>query len=144
MTGLTGGTYDRITRVWKKGDKVLLKLDLRGHLVNLNGFQAVIRGPVVMARDTRFTDGDVDEAAVVSIQKNIVDLKISAKKPENIWMAFTVPMITGTNLEGEFRNPHQVHLCDFASAGDTWGEDSRYRVWIKKTLNVMNMNYINY
>jgi hypothetical protein len=97
-----------------------------------------------MARDTRFADGDVDEAAVIINQKNSVDMKISDKKPDNIWMSFTAPMVIGTNLEGADRNPKPVHLCDFASAGNTWAEDSRYRVWIKKTLNVMNMNYTNY
>ena len=144
MSGITPGEYHSITRVWNQGDKVSLKLDLRAHIINLNGFQAITRGPLVLARDTRFADGDVDEAAVISNQKNIIEMKNSDKKSDNIWMAFTVPMVTGTNLEGEFRNPRQVHLCDFASAGNTWGEDSRYRVWIKKTLNVMNMNYVNY
>jgi DUF1680 family protein len=144
MTGVIPGTYHKITRVWAKGDKVSIKLDLRTHLVNLNNFQAVIRGPVVLARDARFKDGDVDEATVISNQKNFVESKASDKKPENIWMAFTVPMVVGTNLEGADRNPRPVQMCDFASAGNTWGEDSRYRVWIKKTLNVMNMNYINY
>jgi DUF1680 family protein len=144
ISGIIPGSFHKITRIWSKGDNVLLKLDLRGHLVNLNGFQAVIRGPVVLARDTRFADDVVDEAAVINNQKNFVDLKISDKKPDNIWMAFTAPMVLGTNLEGTDRNPRPVHLCDFASAGNTWGEDSRYRVWIKKTLNVMNMNYLNY
>ena len=144
LSGIFPGTYYKVTRIWSKGDKITLKLDLSGHLVNLNGFQAVIRGPVVMARDARFADGDVDEATVISNQKNSVDMKISDKKPDNIWMSFTAPMVIGTNLEGADRNPKPVHLCDFASAGNTWGEDSRYRVWIKKTLNVMNMNYANY
>jgi DUF1680 family protein len=144
FSGIIPGSYYKITRIWNKGDKVTLKLDMRGHLVNLNGFQAITRGPIVMARDNRFADGDVDEASVISNQKGWVDMKVSDRKPDNIWMAFTIPMVTGTNLEGEFRNPRQVHLCDFASAGNIWGEDSRYRVWIKKPLNVMNMNYINY
>jgi DUF1680 family protein len=144
ISGIVPGAYFKINRTWNKGDLVLLKLDLRGRITNLNGFQAVTRGPVVLARDARFGDGDVDEAAVISIQKGFADIKPSEKKPDKIWMAFTVPMVTGTNLEGSDRNPRVVHLCDFASAGNTWGEDSRYRVWIKKTLNVMNMNYINY
>jgi DUF1680 family protein len=143
-SGIVPGTYHKITRLWNKGDKVSLRFDLRAHLVNLNGFQAVIRGPVVLARDTRFADGDVDEATVITSQKNFVEIKVSDKKPENIWMSFTIPMVMGTNLEGADRNPRPVHLCDFASAGNTWGDDSRYRVWIKKTLNVMNMNYLNY
>jgi uncharacterized protein len=144
ISGVIPGTYQKITRIWNKGDKVTFTIDLRAHLVNLNGFQAVLRGPVVLARDSRFADGDVDEAAVVSNQKNFVEIKVSDKKTENIWMAFTAPMVVGANLEGAARSPRAVHLCDFASAGNMWGENSRYRVWIKKTLNVMNMNYANY
>ena len=143
-SGVIPGNYYKITRIWNKGDKVSLTFDLRAHLVNLKGFQAIVRGPVVFARDTRFDDGDVDEAAVVSNQKNFVEVKVSDKKPDSLWMAFTLPMVVGTNLEGADRNARPVHLCDFASAGNTWQENSRYRVWIKKTLNVMNMNYLNY
>jgi DUF1680 family protein len=138
------GTYHRVTRVWKKGDKVSLIFEMKGVVVYQNGFQAVMRGPIVLARDTRFGDGDVDEASVINSRKNIADIKVSDKKPKDVWMAFTVPMVTGTNLEGPDRDPKPVHLCDFASAGNTWGEDSRYRVWLKKTLNPMNMNYANY
>jgi len=135
------GSYARMSRIWNKGDKIIFKADVTGHLIDLNGYQAVVRGPVVLARDTRFVDGDVDEAAVINHDDNIVYLKPADHKPENVWMAFTAPMVLGTNLEGESRNPHQVHLCDFASAGNTWREDSRYRVWIPRTLNVMNMKY---
>jgi hypothetical protein len=122
ISGVIPGSYQKITRLWNKGDKVSLTLDLRARLAVLNGFQAVIRGPVVLSRDSRFAD----------------------KKPENIWIAFTAPMVVGTNLEGADRNPRPVHLCDFASAGNTWEDNSRFRVWLKETLNVMNMNYMNY
>lgn len=144
ITGIIPGSYHKITRIWQTGDKVSLTLDLRSRLVYLKGFQAVVRGPVVLARDARFADGDVDEAAVITSQKNYVELKVSDKKVDNTWMSFTVPMVVGTNLEGADRNPRPVHLVDFASAGNTWEDNSRYRVWIKNPLNVMNMNYINY
>jgi DUF1680 family protein len=138
------GTYKEITREWKKGDKISLKFDLTAHLITLNGYQAIVRGPVVMARDARFADRDVDEAAVVASKAGVVELKPVQNKPGSIWMAFTAPVVLGTNLEGEFRVPRQVHFCDFASAGNTWEDDSRYRVWIKQTLNVMNTKYSGY
>jgi DUF1680 family protein len=138
------GTYKEITREWKKGDKISLKFDLTAHLITMNGYQAIVRGPVVMARDARFADRDVDEAAVVASKAGVVELKPVQNKPGSIWMAFTAPVVLGTNLEGEFRVPRQVHFCDFASAGNTWEDDSRYRVWIKQTLNVMNTKYSGY
>ncbi|MCJ7820358.1 MAG: glycoside hydrolase family 127 protein, partial [Bacteroidales bacterium] len=141
---LTPGSYNKINRVWSKGDKVILKLDLTGRLVALNGQQALIRGPVVLARDTRFDDGFIYESAVVREKDGRVDLVLSQKKPVNVWMSFSAPLVVGTDLEGDFRNPKQISFCDFASAGNTWGEDSRYRVWIPKTLNVMNTDYKGY
>ncbi len=138
------GTYQRITRDWKPGDKILLKLDLTGRLITLNGHQAILRGPVLLARDSRFNDGFVDETAVVQQKNNQVELLPCAEKPEHIWMSFTAPLVLGTDLEGEFRNPQPIHFCDFASAGNTWSRDSRYGVWIPQTLNVMNSVYKAY
>ena len=144
VEGIHSGSYYQIKREWKKGDKVVLKMDLSGRLITLNGHQAIVRGPVLLARDSRFNDGFVDETAVVQNKTNIVELLPSAVKPEHIWMAFTAPLVLGTDLEGDFRNPRQVHFCDFASAGNTWSADSRYRVWIPQTLNVMNAVYKAY
>jgi DUF1680 family protein len=141
---VTPGNYKRITRSWNKGDRIELRPDLRGRLVTMSGHQAIIRGPVVLARDARFKDGFVYESAVIREQDGTVDLKPSASKPGEIWMSFTAPLMLGTDLEGEFKNPKQVSFCDFASAGNTWGEDSRYLVWIPKTLNVMKTNYEAY
>jgi DUF1680 family protein len=138
------GTYKKITRLWQSGDKIIVKMDLRGRLVNKNGYQAILWGPVVLSRDIRFNDGFIYESAVIPDKDGFVDLKQAPWKPENVWMGFTAPLVLGTDLEGEFRNPKQVSFCDFASAGNTWGEDSRYRVWIPKTLNVMNQEYKSY
>jgi hypothetical protein len=142
--GTAPGTYFEIKRNWSSGNIINLEPVLTARLVVLNGHQAIVRGPVVLARDTRFGNGDVDEPVVVSHKNFIVDINPSSVKPENVWMAFTVPMVLGTNLEGEYRNPRQVHLCDFASAGNTWNENSRYRVWLKQTLNVMKDDYYGY
>jgi len=144
VEGIKSGTYNKISREWKSGDKVILKLDMSGRLIILNGHQAIMRGPVLLARDARFNDGFVDEAAVVRHKENRVELLSSAEKPEHIWLSFTAPLVLGTDLEGEARNPKQVHFCDFASAGNTWSPDSRYRVWIRQTLNVMNAAYKPY
>ncbi len=144
VEGIKSGSYQKIKRAWKPGDIVVLNLDVSGRLITLNGYQAIMRGPVLLARDSRFNDGFVDETAIVQNKNNLVELQPVIDKPENIWMSFTAPLILGTDLEGEFRNPRPVHFCDFGSAGNTWSPDSRYRVWIKQTLNVMNAVYKTY
>lgn len=144
VEGVQSGSYFRINREWKKDDKVVLKLDLSGRLITLNGYQAIMRGPVLLARDSRFGDGFVDEAAVIQNKDNRVELVSASKKPDHVWMSFTAPLVLGTDLESEGRNAKQIHFCDFASAGNTWTYESRYRVWIKQTLNVMNAVYKPY
>ncbi len=138
------GSYLKIKRVWNKYDKVTLKLDMRGKVVNMDRSRALVRGPVVLARDTRFKDGFIYEAAVIRDENGFVDLVPSGNKPEGVWMSFTAPLVLGTDLEGEFREPKQVSFCDFASAGNTWGEDSRYIIWIPRTINVMRSEYKSY
>ena len=144
VTDIKAGTYKKITRLWNKGDKVIINIDLQGRVITLNGYQAILRGPVVLARDARFNDGFIYESAVIKNQDGKVDLKPSSVKPAYIWMSFKAPLVLGTDLEGEFKNPKQINFCDFASAGNTWGEDSRYRVWILQTLNVMKTDYKGY
>jgi hypothetical protein len=144
VDGVKAGVYQKITRKWTKGDKILLHLDMRGQVLTLNGHQAITRGPVLLARDSRFPDGFVDESAIVQQNHSLVELVPDEKKPEHIWMSFTAPLVLGTDLEGEYRLPRQIHFCDFASAGNTWSSDSRYRVWIPQTLNVMQTDYKAY
>jgi DUF1680 family protein len=138
------GTYKMIRRRWKKGDRVVMVLDLHGYLYMQDGQQALMRGPLVLARDTRFGDGPVGEAAVVQSKEGEVELVPVSSKPSNVWMAFTCKVILGTDLEGSGGRPRPVHFCDFASAGNTWGEDSRYAVWLPRTLNVMGTDYKGY
>jgi hypothetical protein len=52
--------------------------------------------------------------------------------------------VLGADLEGEFGKPREIHFCDFASAGNIWDANSRYKVWIKKTLHVMQTPYTKY
>jgi DUF1680 family protein len=144
IAGVRSGSYLKIKREWRSGDQVVLKLDMSGRLVNLNGFQSIMRGPILLARDSRFQDGFVDETVVVQQKYNLVELIPASNKPDQIWMSFTAPLVLGTDLEGEFRQPQQIHFCDFASAGNTWTRDTRYRVWLKQTLNVMNSVYKPY
>ncbi|MFZ2338639.1 MAG: beta-L-arabinofuranosidase domain-containing protein [Bacteroidales bacterium] len=138
------GTYAMVSRTWSKGDRVIIKMDLSARLMKQNGHQAIIRGPVVLARDTRFGDGFIAEPAVIPEKEGIVGLVPVKEKPDHVWMAFRADLVLGTDLEGEFRQPRPVSFCDFASAGNTWNEDSRYRVWIPQTLNVMNEEYKSY
>jgi uncharacterized protein len=144
IQNLIPGSYCRIERNWVKGDQVKVFFEMKGQLIRQNGYQAIVRGPVVLARDSRFSDGDIHEPCVITATENEVNLTAVPDKNEKFWMTFTAPLILGTDLEGEFRNPREVHFCDFASAGNTWEENDRYRVWLPQTLNVMKQEYKSY
>ncbi len=138
------GSYKKITRKWDKNDRIEISFDLRGKLIKQGEYQAILRGPLVLARDSRFSDGFVDETSVIQNENGFVELTPVQNKPENIWMAFTAPLVLGTDLEGEYREPKQIAFCDFASAGNTWDENTRYKVWLRETLNVMQKKYEGY
>lgn len=127
------GAYYTITRSWKAGDRITLKMDMPAHIVELNGCMAVERGPIVFARDSRYKDGDVDEVVVIPNKNGTVELK-PADGPKGVWMSYTVPMVRSTYSDASV-DTHPVHLCDFASAGSTWDESTRYRVWLTKLLH---------
>lgn len=143
LGSLAAGEYARISRRWKAGDRVELSLDMTARVVEQNGCQAVVRGPLVLARDSRFDDGFVDEGVVIQTASDGTVELSPAEGSGFAWMAFTAPMIVGTDLENNGK-PRRIHLCDFASAGNTWDKSVRYRVWLPKTLNVMRGEYRAY
>jgi len=144
ITDIKPGTYLSLDRKWEKGDKIELTLDLRGRVIKQNDYQAILRGPIVLARDTRFGDGFIDVTSIIQNENGFVDLLPAKVKPANIWLAFTAPLVLGTDLEGDMKNPQQINFCDFGSAGNTWDENTRYRVWLRETLNVMKTRYKGY
>lgn len=134
VQSVQSGSYQLVNRTWKAGDRITLRVELLAHLCRLNSMQAIERGPIVLARDSRFGDGYVDENCVIPAHdNNIVDLE-PIEAPEGMWMAFRLKMLRGAYSEAE-GDKEYTHFCDFASAGNTWNKTQRYRVWLPRTLN---------
>lgn len=133
VSGVHSGSYCRLNRTWKNGDKVTLKLDLRSRIHYLNHMQALTRGPITLARDTRFKDGWIDEVCMIPQKDGYVELT-PVTAPTGIWMAFKVTAMTGTDTE--IHKPVDIHFCDFASAGNQWTRKERYKVWLNQILDV--------
>jgi hypothetical protein len=136
------GAYMTIDRTWEEGDLVLVNLNMSLRKHELNEQQALTWGPLALARDSRFQDGDVDESMI--IDKKELTAKPVDGMDQNIWMVFTVPGRMGANMEAGSDQYKAIKFCDFGSAGNTWDENDRYRVWLPKTLNVMKQNYESY
>ena len=129
VQGVTTGQYLVIDRKWKAGDKVSLAVDMPSRIVRLEQFVAYERGPVVLARDSRFNDGFVDEVIMPASTQNGTPTLTPATPMPGTWMTFTTPVIHGTYSDRQC-DIIQMHLCDFASAGNQWDEKTRYRVWL--------------
>lgn len=142
--------YTPIQRTWKNGDVIELELDMRARVMHplpipreiilnhtawphdymvpnvLEGSPeapyhiALRRGPLVLARDARL-DGTVDEAVRICYDVDgVVDLQPSAKAGFDTITEFSVPQENGTFFT----------VIDYASAGKTWREDSKYACWL--------------
>lgn len=130
MKGVASGEYYVINRQWNAGDEITLTMEMPAHLVSLNQSVAIERGPIVYARDSRFNDGFVDEVVTIPNKDGIIQMK-TEENGKDMWITVSVPMVKGTYNDASTDTRH-IRLCDFASAGSTWDERIRYRVWLPK------------
>lgn len=115
---VTAGTYKNVERKWSSGDKIELNLDMRCRLINAphgsnrdgDNFQALVRGPIVLARDENF-DADYNKPVRILSKHGYVNLTSE------------VPFIPGTNMQ--FRIPVDsgfIHMVDYASVNNWNGK----------------------
>ena len=145
VDGVRAGSYLVLEREWRQGDQVTLDFDFSvvAHVVDHH--VAFTRGPVALARDTRFHDGDIGEivrrdcrqmAGTPPFAGNLAEgMKMTAHDvradDKSMWMVCSVTLPMGSHRENpENRLPEDVKFCDFASAGNTWDSSSAYRVWL--------------
>ena len=133
-----GARYFTFTNDWKLGDIVEIKFEMPviAHFLEAN--VAFTRGPVLLARDNRFKDGDIG----ANIRPwNIKDGKpvagfVPARVPtDDMWMSFSASLPIGfhdANPEGAIYET--VFFCDYASAGNEWNTRNYYRTWFPTEL----------
>ncbi len=134
MPSPVAGKYALIERRWKKGDRLCLKLDLEGRVVYNANYVAIMRGPVVLARDSRLEKGFPDDVALPMEKNGRIPLT-PLTHDANRWMAFSAPFVRGIDLKNA-GGVVQLPLTDFSSAGNDWDNRSRFRVWIPLPLDV--------
>ena len=132
LDGVKAGGYFTIERDWKLGDIVEIKFDMPVVAHTLNHHVAFTRGPVLLARDSRFADGDLTEPFRRGIKDGQQMPRFAAVRTpsDDIWMAFSATLPIGSHTENpEASNPTTVFFCDYASAGNSWTRDNYYRTW---------------
>lgn len=126
-SAVTPGQYAVVDREWAAGDRIELSLDMRCRRVQPpegtpekgRNFQALVRGPVVLARDKRLGGdlrGTVDIKADVDGYVSLTPMTPAC----NCRMQFSVPTDSGTSFP----------VMDFESSGSTWTPESERVTWI--------------
>lgn len=135
---VTPGTYAKIQRQWAEGDRVDLTLDMRARVVDApvgNGQVALKRGPIVLALDDRFVPPEKDTSAVLErSETSLVDVAANPQAAEKAgtWMAFDVPFVVNGKKT-------VLTMCDYASAGNRWSKENRFRTWLPQPLDLASV-----
>ena len=120
ITKATAGSYYSLERLWKKGDRVEIKLDMSEHYwtgeKQCHGYVSMYRGPILMTYDRRFNDLDPDDLPTLdchSLKGLLVKCKDRIK-----------PIMLR-----EYKDAHgnKLRLCDFGSAGEG---GTPYKSWL--------------
>jgi hypothetical protein len=132
LDGVKAGSYFTVNREWKSGDviEIIFDMPVVSHRMGYN--VAFTRGPVLLARDSRFKDGDLMEPFRRGMQDGSVMTSFASVRvpTDNMWMAFSATLDIGShsaNPEGKL--PSTVFFCDYASAGNEWARGNYYRTW---------------
>lgn len=127
------GTYFTLSRNWSLGDIVEIAFDMPVVAHTLEHNVAFTRGPVLLARDSRFADGDLTEPFRHGAFKDgdqVPSFHAVRTPSDDFWMSFTATLPIGSHHENpEGALEESVTFCDYASAGNTWQRGNYYRTW---------------
>ena len=113
------GEYAEVKKTWPPGDKVSLKVDMNGKLEMQGGdheYAAILRGPIVLCRDTQLPDSNLGKA-ITPIQDANGSIELTSSNKKNTWMEYAASFLPESYTE-EGPSPIKVSLCDYASAGN--------------------------
>ncbi len=128
------GEYLTVNRLWKDSDEVTLELDMRTRIQKLDDsgdFLALVRGPLVLARDARLGGSSVDESITpIANKEGYLDLQVEPS-PGDFWVKGRARFQLESYTE-KGADPVELNLCDYASAGLTYTPESRFRIWFQQ------------
>ena len=132
LKGVKAGTYYEVAHEWRFGDILEIVFDMPVVAHTLGHHVAFTRGPILLARDNRFADGDFSEPlmALFSDGQLLGNFSEVRSLNDEIWMQFSAELSFDAqrhNPEGAL--PSTVNFCDFASAGNRWQRGNYYRTW---------------
>lgn len=130
---IKAGTYFTLDREWQPSDVIRVEFDMPVVMHRLDNYVAFTRGPLCLARDSRFADGALDEEIDLQAFKPETLAGFASVRPPDptMYMATAATLPAGSHLENVYGQlPSTIHFTDYASAGNLWRDDNRYRVWL--------------
>ncbi|RYY23093.1 MAG: hypothetical protein EOO04_14805, partial [Chitinophagaceae bacterium] len=130
------GQYIAINHKWKKGDEIVIKMDMTPRLEKIGdnpSYIAVSRGPVLFARDTRLNGPELTAVLKPVITEGRIQLKDTVSGTPDVWMEVTMLFTAETYPESQTK-PVAISLCDYASAGNG-NKPSYFMVWMPQLVD---------
>lgn len=123
------GKYFEISRFWSAGDTVSVEMEMTVRVFNAphgsnragDNFVAIMRGPVLLARDARTGESVFDP--VDFDEKNADSISVCPDKAD-------FPCKFKVKVKSE--SGKTVSMIDYSSAGATWDESSEFCSWMVK------------
>lgn len=131
------GSYVTVSRRWNPGDSIVLELDMRGRMEKIEGqpaYLAVTRGPLVLARDTRWNNGVDTDEIITPVLSADGTVPMEVLPQGDTWVSVAIPCLAGSWRFGEDGVPVKLTFCDFSSSGNTFSPVSRYRFWFPQLV----------
>ena len=137
------GAYYPLKRKWNQGDSLNINFDMSCKAHFVGDCAAFTVGPILLARDSRFGDGDFQEGLIRKDVEKLDDLKkpfcsvVSADKP-GIWMEYALKLPIGEHTERPGRNAGRIiRFCDYVSAGGLWSQDNYFTAFLQLDYGAM-------
>ena len=123
---VTPGKYAEINRKWTSGDKIVLSLDMRCRIFDSprgsnragDNFQAVVRGPVVLARDENM-DANFNQPVTIISKEGYVNVLTDSGSTQSYKLLIKIPTPEG-----------YIRMVDYSSVNSWSGK--RVCTWLPK------------
>ena len=129
--------YCVLNHAWRLGDVVEIAFEMPVVAHKAAHHLAFTRGPILLARDSRFADGNMNDVYRQGIADGqVMESFRSVRSPsDEVWMTYSATLPLGGHHENpEGANETTVFFCDYASAGNTWTRDNYYQTWYPEEL----------
>lgn len=136
VADVKAGDYLSQKRNWKKGDSIVLELDMSGRVERMGSelqYVAILRGPVLLSRDTRLGGPDITAMLSPIEEKGVLRLEPVQSVASDVWMQYSARFMPESYTEGA-PQPVNIILCDYSSAGNG-SQPSMFKVWLPQLLD---------